>query len=158
LILVPPLLVVGLIVAIGGEMSAPPGSSAHSEVVTLRGKVVMLADVVKSKGVSSKVDVEPISKQVVLMGDDGTVTPLLSDDASRALFLDHRLRDRPAEIHGRRYPGMPYVQVMSFKVDRDGRLETAEYFCEVCAISVRFPQTCPCCQGPMELRMKPDRR
>jgi rubrerythrin len=74
------------------------------------------------------------------------------------LFLDDRLRDRPAEIRGRRYAGVPYLQVLSFKVKREGRLETPEYFCEVCAISVRYPQVCPCCQGPMELRMKPDRR
>jgi hypothetical protein len=47
---------------------------------------------------------------------------------------------------------------MNFEVEREGRLGTPEYFCEVCAISVRFPQDCPCCQGPLELRMKADGR
>ena len=126
--------------------------------MTLRGKVVMLSDALKSSGIEVEADREPIAKQAVLLGSDGTITPLLSDEASRALFLDDRLRDRPAEIRGKRYAGVPYLQVMSFKVDREGRLETPEYFCEVCAISVRYPQVCPCCQGPMELRMKPDRR
>jgi hypothetical protein len=53
---------------------------------------------------------------------------------------------------------VPYVQVTTFQVERDGRLQTPEYYCTVCAITVRAPQTCPCCQGPMELRMRPDRR
>ncbi len=106
----------------------------------------------------SQADLEPIAKQAVLLGEDGTITPLLSDEASRALFLDDRLRNRPAEVRGQRYAGVPYLQVINFKVEREGRLETPEYFCEVCAISVRYPQVCPCCQGPMELRMKPDRR
>jgi hypothetical protein len=92
---------------------------------------------------------------VVLQEPDGTITPLLSDEASRALFLDKRLRDRPIMIHARRYPGLPYVQVVTFQVDEHGQWRTPEYFCDVCTISVRYPQICPCCQGPMILRMKP---
>ena len=120
----------------------------------MSGKVVLLADALKGSGLDF--DVEPVSKQVVLKGDDGTITPLLSDDASRALFLDERLRNRRAEIAGRHHPGLPYIQVVSFQIEDQGRLRTPEYYCEICTISVRFPQICPCCQGEMVLRMTPE--
>jgi len=136
--------------------AAPPRMAP--EAVTLRGKVMLLAAALESRGLGLKPDAEPIAKQVVLLATDGAISPLLSDEASRALFLDERLRNCPAEIEGRRFDKVPYLQVVAFKVERDGRLQTPEYFCDVCAISVRYPQICPCCQGPMELRMKPDRR
>jgi hypothetical protein len=126
------------------------------EAVVLTGRVVELTTALKATGLSF--DEEPIARQVVLQGSDGSLTPLLSEEASRALFLDKRLRDRPAEITGRRYPGLPYLQVVTFKVEDQGELRTPEYFCEICTISVRYPQVCPCCQGPMDLRMRPDSR
>jgi hypothetical protein len=122
------------------------------EPVTLTGTAVELTVALRALGL--KYDTEPVARQVVLKGDDGTITPLLSDDASRALFEDARLRGRRTEVQGRRHPGLPYLQVVSFKVEDGGRLRTPEYFCEICTISVRFPQTCPCCQGDMILRMR----
>jgi len=122
--------------------------------VTLSGTVVTLAEALKPSKLAF--DAEPVAKQVVLKGDDGSLTPLLSDDASRALFRDDRLRNRRAEVVGRRLPGNPYLQVVSFRVAEDGRLRTPEYYCEICTISVRDPQTCPCCQGEMVLRMRPE--
>ena len=95
---------------------------------------------------------------MVLLGDDGTITSILADETSRALFVDKRLRDRNAQIVGRRYAGLPYLQVITIQVEDEGRLRTPEYFCDVCTISVGYPQICPCCQGPMEFRMKPDSR
>ena len=133
-----------------------PTSTETGEPVTLNGRVVELTAAPRSSGLG--VDEGPIAKQVVLQGRDGTLTPLLSDDASRALFLDERLRDRPAEIKARRHPSSPYVQVVTFRIEEDGRLRTPEYISEVCTISVRYPQICPCCQGPMEPRMRPDAR
>jgi hypothetical protein len=124
----------------------------------LRGNVVTLATALQAAKLEIRVDPEPIAKQVVIVGEDGVITPLLSDEASRALFLDQRLRDRPAEIRGKRFAGVPYLQVITFRIEQDGRFQTPEYYCNICTISVRLPQICPCCQGPMELRMKPDRR
>jgi hypothetical protein len=118
--------------------------------------VLTLAAALESVGLDLKADPELLAKQVVLVGEDGAITPLLSDDASRALFLDERLRGGRTEIRGRRFAGVPYLQVVTFQVERAGRLRTPEYYCTICSISVRFPQTCPCCQGSMELRMKPD--
>jgi hypothetical protein len=134
---------------------APPQARAP-ETVTLRGKVLMLSEALKARGLDLAADPEPAAKQAVLLGKDGTITPLLSDETSRALFVDARLRNRNAQIVGRRYAGLPFLQVVTIEVESDGRLRSPEYFCDVCTISVRYPQICPCCQGPMELRMKPD--
>src|SRR4051794_35121831 len=93
-----------------------PGAAfpaAPAESVTLRGKVVDLTKVLRASEISF--DAEPVANQVVLQDNDGTVSPLLSDEASRALFLDARLRDRPAELVARRHKGLPYLQLISFK-------------------------------------------
>jgi hypothetical protein len=158
LIVVPPACIAGLLILVWAGQSPPAATTHKPETVVLRGKVVMLSAALKSSGMPVTPDVEPIAKQAVLLGADGTITPLLSDEASRALFLDERLRNCPAEVRGRRYAGVPYLQVVNFRIEREGRLETPEYFCNVCAISLRYPQECPCCQGTMELRMKPERR
>jgi hypothetical protein len=135
---------------------APGGDSPRLE--TLRGKVMTLAEAMKVKAPALKFDTEPVAKQVVVLGDDGAITPLWSDETSRAFFMDERLRGVRAEIEGRRVAGIPYFQVIALKIERDGRFQTPEYYCIVCAISVPSPQNCPCCQGPLELRMQPDRR
>jgi hypothetical protein len=136
-------------------VTAPPPTP---ETITVRGKVLLLAEAIKTRTLPIAPDAEPIARQVVILGEDGTVTPLLSDETSRALFLDSRLRNRNAQVVGRRYSGLPYLQVVTIEVESEGRLRTPEYFCDVCTISVPSPQICPCCQGPMELRMKPDQQ
>jgi hypothetical protein len=134
-----------------GDASA---GKARPEAVTLTGRVIELTEALRALDVPA--DSDPIAKQVVLKTDDGTLVPLLSDETSRAFFLDERLRGRKAEIHGRRLAGLPYLQVTSFRVEDGGQLRSPEYDCDVCSISVRYPQICPCCQGPMVLRMKPE--
>ncbi len=135
---------------------APESPEGPVETVTLKGTVVELTEALKPTGLAF--DADPIAEQVVVRDSEGVITPLLSDEASRALFLDERLRHRPSVIQARRHPGLPFVQVVSFKVDDGGRMRTPEYYCEICTISVRYPQICPCCQGAMELRMKPEPR
>jgi hypothetical protein len=134
------------------------GTPPPAETVTLRGKVLLLTDALKARGPGLEADAEPIAKQVVLLSKDGTITPLFSDETSRALFMDERLRNRNGQIVGRRFAGVPYLQVVTIQVESEGRLRTPEYFCDVCTISVRYPQICPCCQGHMELQMKPEPR
>jgi len=132
----------------------PDPNGLKPELVTLSGKVVELTDALKP--LNLVVDTGPIERQVVVQGEDGAITPLLLDDASRALFLDKRLRDRRVEIKAKRYPGLPYAQVVSLKIEDHGKLRTPEYYCDICSITVRYSQICPCCQGPMVLRMKPE--
>ncbi len=137
-------------------VAAAPEARPASESVTLSGTFLLFSEALKPSGIAF--DSEPVAKQVVLKKDDGVIVPILSDDASRALFLDDRLRHHRAEVHARRYPGLPFLQVVSFKIDDQGTLRTPEYFCEICTISVRFPQICPCCQGDMILRFRDDPR
>jgi len=138
--------------------SAPVPPDFAPEPVVVRGKLLTLAEAMAVRNLKIKPDPEPIAKQVVILAEDGTIFPLLSGDSSRALFLDERLRNCRGEIQGRRFAGVPYLQVVSFKVEREGRLQSPEYYCDVCAISVLYPQICPCCQGSMELRMRPESR
>ena len=153
----PAVLALGLVAPAAGP-PAPPDvpQETRYESVTLTGTVVLLTNALKALGLAA--DPEPIAGQVVLKGEDGAITPLLCDTASRALFRDERLRNRRAEIQGRRRKGLPYLQVVSLRIDDQGTLRTPEYHCEICKISVRFPQPCPCCQGALELRMKPATR
>lgn len=140
--------------AAGGEDAPRP---VRVEEVVVRGRAVLLSEALKERKLDVAVDAEPAASQVVIIGDDGAVTPLLADVSSRALFQDDRLRGGRVEITGRRFARLPYLQTITFRVERDGRFRTPEYYCNICTISVRFPQTCPCCQGDMELRMKPER-
>lgn len=132
---------------------APSVRAGSPEPVTLSGKARELGDVLKERTVSA--DSALVAGQVVWEGPDGKITPLLPNGASKALFLDERLRDRPAEITAWRHERLPFLEVVSLQVEENGKLRTPEYFCEVCTISTRFPQKCPCCQGPMELLYKP---
>jgi hypothetical protein len=132
----------------------PPSKPGPDQVVTIPGKVVLLAEALKGAGV--EFDAEPVAKQVVIKGEDGQLTPILSDNASRALFQDGRLRNRRAEVQGVRLPGLPYLRVVRFRIEEEGKLRIPEYYCEICSISVRYPQICPCCQAEMVLRMKPE--
>ncbi len=134
-------------------LAIAPADTPAPKDVTLSGQAVLLNDVLENRKIA--VDAEPVKGQVVLREEDGTITPILSDPASRALFADESLRNRPIKIQGLRYPDLPYVQVTSFQVKQDGEYRTPEYYCDVCTISVRYPQPCPCCQGSMVLRMKP---
>jgi hypothetical protein len=131
-----------------------PPAPPHVLSKTIEGRVIWLADALKDREI--EVDPDFGKDQLVLARDDNSSLPLLKDAASRALFLDERLRDRPIRLTGRDAPGLPFFRVTSIQVFEDGRYRTPEYYCDVCSISTRFPQICPCCQGPMVLRMKPE--
>lgn len=136
-----------------GPVSDDSPRRAKPEEATLSGRVVELTAALEHRGLEA--DPKPIAGQVALEEDDGTIVPLLSTASSRAFFLDERLRGRPTEIAGYRYSGVPYLEVITFRVEEQGSLRTPEYHCDVCEISTRYPQVCPCCQGPMELRYRP---
>lgn len=132
-----------------------PGLARADEArsVTLSGQVRTLVDVLKDRGITA--DASLVGDAVVLESSDGQVSALLPNGASKALFLDERLRERPTELTAWKHPGLTFLEVVSFRVEENGKLRTPEYFCEICTISVRYPQVCPCCQGPMELRYQP---
>jgi hypothetical protein len=142
-------ILVSLLMASAGSASEPV-----PELVTITGKARLLSSRLKELGITA--DEDSIARQVVVEQESQKSEALLPDMASRALILDERLRDREVEVIGRRHAGLPYFQVMSFRVKEEGRWRTPEYYCDICTISVRYPQICPCCQGPMDLRMKPE--
>ena len=139
-------------------LSLLPGSRGDEprfQEVKIDGVAVTLAEEAQARGL--RLEKDPPADQVVLKGDTGQVTPILCNAASKALVTDARLRGRKTRIVGRRHEGLPFVEVVAFQVaESDGTLKTPEYFCDVCTISVRFDQICPCCQGAMVLRMKPE--
>ena len=66
-----------------------------------RKRCLMLADAIKRAGAwRQRPDPEPIANQVVLLGEDGTITPLLSDDASRSLCGRATERPKRAALWG----------------------------------------------------------
>src|SRR5262245_8316733 len=99
----------GLLACLIVLVCAGPQATAASrgDEVTVRGKVVPLASALRTLGIDVKVEPDSAAREVVLLGEDRSITPLFQDDASRALFLDERLRDCRAELHGRRFPGIP---------------------------------------------------
>ncbi|WP_169977174.1 hypothetical protein [Tautonia rosea] len=141
------------LIAVHPAVASDDASEARTETFT--GSVLRLTEAIEPLGVTSPQG--PIADQVVLRNAEGTIWPLLYNVGSRAFFEDDRLRDRPAELVARRIEGLPYLQVLSAKIaDEQGVLRTPEYYCDICTISVRFDQPCPCCQAPMELRFKPE--
>ena len=135
-----------------GQAKGHGGEGPQS--VTLRVKALWLADALKTLKVTA--DEEMTANQLVVVAADGNLTPVLRDEASRALFLDERLRDRDLEVQARKLPGLPYLQVVLFRIRHEGRWRIPEYYCDICTISVRYDQACPCCQGSMDYRMKPE--
>src|SRR5208283_2932495 len=118
-------------------LAASLGAEVPVQDVVLRGKVVTLAAALDAKKLGIRVDAEPTASTVVLLSEDGTITPLLSDEASRALLLDKQLRNRPAELRGKRFGGVPCFQVGTCKGEHGGKLQTPEYYCNICGVSVR---------------------
>ena len=135
-------------------VAAPPPKPP--ETVTLRGKVLMLTEALEARSWGSRpIPTRRPSKPSFWL----TMEPsprCLRMQTSRACSWMSVCADRNARVIGRRHPGLPYLQVVTIEVESDGKLRTPEYFCDVCTISVYYPQICPCCQGPMVLRMKPD--
>ncbi len=129
--------------------------SSAPEPITVHARALWLAEILKERKIPS--DNEHSTAQIVLVEADGSIAPILRDEASRALFVDDRVRNRDLEVQARKFRGLPYLQVVLFRVrDSGGRWRIPEYYCDICTISVRYPQVCPCCQGDMEFRMKPE--
>jgi hypothetical protein len=130
-----------------GETPKPAAPAQKAEV--FKGKVVRSA-APKGKPASGSPPVE-------LKADDGTVYPLVEDDASRMLFLDARLRDRPVRLTAVRAAGGKGLQVVSVQTVKDGVVYDVDYWCEICQISGSAPGACVCCGDEVELRERPAR-
>lgn len=117
------------------------------------GKVVMLQDALKRRGIKS---LEEFKSQVVLETNDGELIPIVSDWRGRAFFQDERLRDRRVDLVGTRRKGVPYLQVlMIFVFDDKGTPQYMDYWCDVCSIPMYEIKPCDCCQAEIRLRLQP---
>ena len=120
----------------------------------LRGKVVWLADALKSEfGISTVPEVEKNS--LALLTKDGQLFPLVENRRGRAFRKDKRLMEMEVEILARRYDKQPLIQVVKlFEIDGDQRFEV-DYWCDVCAIMMFESGPCDCCQDDNRLRKRP---
>ena len=137
------------------------------------GKVVMLRDALKRRGVKSTAEFD---KLVVLETPAGELIPIVPDWRGRAFYQDKRLRNRQVQLVGYRRRGLPYLQIlMVFTLDRpDAGSKTAgktgkkapepqpklvrqyfDYWCDICSIPMYEIKRCECCQGPIRMRFQP---
>ena len=140
------------------------------------GKVVMLREALKRRGVKSTAEFD---KLVVLETPAGELIPIVPDWRGRAFYQDKRLRDRQVQLVGYRRPGVPYLQVlMVFTLDqpktgsKTGRKTAGkttrkkpgpqrklvrryfDYWCDICSIPMYEIKRCECCQGPIRMRFQ----
>lgn len=117
------------------------------------GKVVLLGEALKRKGIDSR---DEMKDQAVLETPEGELIPIVADWRGRAFFQDKRLRDQKVELVGTRKPGVPYLQVlMVFTFDKEGQRMYTDYWCDVCSIPMYEIKPCDCCQGDIRLRFTP---
>jgi hypothetical protein len=134
--------------------SKPADTEGDAVRTLLSGKVVLLADALKQRGIKSYDD--EIKGQVVLVTQTGEWAPIVPDWRGRALYQDERLRDRPVDLIVNRRPGVPWVQVLSiYTFDEKGVRNLTDYWCDICAIPMYEIKECECCQGPIRLRFRP---
>ena len=123
--------------------------------IVVEGKVGSLAGIGEQRGI--KADLEPQRRQMAIECKDGRVIPLLSDEGGRLFYLDEGMRGREVRLKLRMSRNFPVAEVIHVEMQHEGRWRIPQYYCDVCTIAVRYPQTCLCCQGPMEFRLKPER-
>ncbi|MBS0265887.1 MAG: hypothetical protein JSS02_28410 [Planctomycetes bacterium] len=137
--------------------ATPPTETAGADDAQreiLSGKVVLLVDALKSRGV--KTYAEELKGQVVLVTSTKELVPIVPDWRGRALYQDERLRNRPVDLVVNRRPGIPWVQVLSiYTFDEHGKRQITDYWCDVCSIPMYEIKDCECCQGPTRLRFRP---
>ena|SRR5438874_2004635 len=144
---------IGLVTALvlagvcGGQPPKAPVPSETPKAYT--GKVIQTAAPQGKAGAKSD------DRGVALVADDGTTYPLVEDGASKMLFLDSRLRDRPVRLTALPVSGTKKLRVVLVQTVKDGRVYDVDYWCGVCQISLNYPGSCVCCGDETELRERP---
>jgi hypothetical protein len=120
---------------------------------TLRGKVVSLAPLLDKFG--ARLDRDAAAQWMAFVTEDGTIYPLIKDDATRMFFQDHSLQNRPMQLTGRLIPGSQLLQAQEVRSIVNGQLCEVYYWCDICSIRRSEKKICECCGGPMILREDP---
>ena len=134
--------------------SSPAAESPDYVVETMSGRVVWLNDALRKRRKIQSVP-EAAERVLALETANGKLSPLFEDVRGRAFRRDPRLRDVPVELLVRRYPEMPFVQVIGVYGFDQGKRVEIDYWCDVCAIAMYELKDCECCQGAIELRRRP---
>lgn len=137
--------------AAGKNEPARPADE-HTQLQSLRGKVVWLDAALKRRGVP--VDDDVAQSQCVLESTDGQMYPLVKDLRGRAFWKDKRLRNIDVELLVRPLAGSSYVQVIRIHLLENGKKYLFDYWCDICAIQMFELQECACCQGPIRIRKR----
>jgi hypothetical protein len=116
------------------------------------GKVLPLGTVLARHGV--KLDAAAAAA-VALVTDAGTTYLLVKDDASRLLFLDKHLHDRPVKLTARIIPGTHLLKVEKVQTVVKGQVCDIDYWCENCQFANPQPGPCRCCGGETVFRELP---
>ncbi len=133
----------------GATEPAKPASSFTTE--SLRGQAVWLAQAL-AQAHDVAVDTDAAQSQVVLRTADGALHPLVKDARGRGFWIDPALHDRDLELVVRRYPGVPFVQVIRVFSWHNDRKYELDYWCDICAIPMYERKPCECCQGETRIR------
>jgi len=128
-----------------------PTEPPDYETVSLRGRVVWLADALERRfGIETDADAQ--HAVVALETDEGQLYPLVKDNRGRGFHLDPRIQDVEMQLLVRRTKGSPFVQVIRvYTVKSDGLYEL-DYWCDICSIPMYELKPCECCQGETRLR------
>ncbi len=147
------MLLMALSVDGAGPEPPPQQPTKKFEVLTLRGRVVWLAEAMARRhGV--KTVPEAAKRVLALETPDGKLFPLAEDIRGRGFRRDERLRKVDVELLVRRYRGAPVIQVIrAFELTKKGKFEL-DYWCEICSIAMFELKPCDCCQGEIELRRR----
>jgi len=139
---------------VAGGLAAPAedkDAGKKYQTVTLRGKVVWLADALKRRfGVDTDPDVS--QGQVVLETKEGELYPLVKEFRGRGFWKDERLRDIEVELIARRFQGTNHLQVVQVYTCKKDQKYEIDYWCDICAIPMYELKECECCQGPIRIR------
>ena len=137
---------------------AEPGKEAPAPVSskqTLKGRVVFLAEAIERRfGIKSVAEAK--LRTLAMECRDGRLIPLVEDLRGRAFRIDPRLRAfDEVELLVQRHPLSPAAQVIRLYARRDGERVEVDYWCEICSIAMFELKACDCCQGDIELRLRP---
>lgn len=147
-----PALLLGVVLLVAPSRMSGANEEAHgASQESLRGKVVWLADALKSRhGIES--DADAAKTYCALVTVDGQILPIVKDARGRGFWLDPRIRDIDVELLTRRLPGTSMIQVIRvYTLKDDGKYEM-DYWCDVCSIPMFELKACECCQGPTRIR------
>jgi len=128
-----------------------PATADEALDASLRGRVVCLTEEL-DKVFNVLPECDKRGHVYSLKTGDGKIHPFLPTDASAAVWMDERYRQRDLQIAVRLFPQTSFIEVIKFQSWKNGKLHNLYYYCDVCAITSNKPGACECCQEPVEFR------